>query len=96
MIWLNYRIDYPGSEPKVCKIRGKYRLAVMTGVFFLAFLLLVKSFWPAGLDKLQSMFIPGGAENRAAFRQMVAQLRNGTDLADALTVFCRQVIDHAS
>lgn len=93
---MNYRIDYPGSAPKGNMPRGNARLAVMTGAFFLAFLLLVKSFWPAGADKLQSIFIPGGAENRAAFRQMVADLREGEGVADAITAFCRQVIDHAS
>lgn len=93
---MNYRIDYPGPTPTKNKNPKSGRLAVMTGAFFLTFLLLVKSFWPAGADKLQSILIPGGAENRTAFRQMLVDLRQGENVSDAVSAFCRQVIEHAS
>lgn len=93
---LTYRIDYGPPIPQEKKQRKSgVRLRVMTVIFFFAFLLLVKSIWPAGTERLRSVLLPSGTGDQQAIREFVADLRQGEDPKDALTTFCRQVIQNA-
>ena len=56
--------------------------------------LLVRLFWPAGMDKFRQMVIPGDPEvtGRAA-SEMVSQIHEGVPVGDAVQAFCRQILD---
>lgn len=58
--------------------------------------LLVRLLWPASMDKLRQMLIPGDPEvtGRAA-SEMVSQLHEGVPVGDAVQAFCREILDEA-
>lgn len=90
-----YRIDYgPAEDRKIPNDGRQLRWQVMTAVFALLFVLLVKQIWPAGTDKLRQYLIPGGDGTQMAFQEFVEQLHGGETVGDALTAFCRQVIEN--
>jgi len=70
------------------------RVQMWTAVFILFFALLVRQLWPEGMDVLKSVLIPGEQTvTEQALSEMVAGLQEGEHLEDALTAFCRQIID---
>lgn len=94
---MSYRIVY-GPMPKVKSTAegNLFRFQLLTAVFLMLFALVVKCFWPQGMAVLQSVLIPGevGA-TEVAFFEMLTNLKNGDAMAEAVTAFCRQVIESA-
>lgn len=89
---MGYRIVY-GKDP-VCRTAVETgRLRVMTAAAMLLFVVLVRCAWPEGREILQEVLIP---EDRmvAAFSDMVAQVDNGNGIGEAVTAFCRTVVEH--
>lgn len=91
-----YRIDYGPAVPKKVASGGRQlRWQTMTAAFLLLFVLLVKQTWPEGTDKLRACLIPGGEGTQLAFQEFVTELHEGESVGEALTAFCRQVIENA-
>lgn len=91
-----YRINYGPDLSKEQKGSGKQlRWQIMTAAFLLLFVLLVKQTWPDGADKLRTVFLPSGEGTETAFQEFIDQLHGGDSVGDALTTFCRQVIENA-
>ena len=90
---MGYRVEYDSVK----KVRGVQkrtagRLA-MTGVFFLVFLVLVACFWPEGASILRDALLPGdSAVTAAALEELARQVSQGTDLSQAVTEFCRDLL----
>ncbi len=75
---------------------GQFRFQLMTAVCMLAFVLCVRSFWPAGTEKLKEFLLPGEPSGtEAAFSNLVSNLKDGDRIGDAIAVFCGEIIDHA-
>ena len=92
---MSYRIVY-GPMPRAEKPQDwtLLRVQMWTAVFILFFALLVRQLWPEGMDVLKSVLIPGEQTvTEQALSEMVAGLQEGEHLEDALTAFCRQIID---
>ena len=91
-----YRIDYSThSSPKIDS-PGKQRITAMAAGFFLLFLLLVNLFWPAGTEIVRQALIPGDPEvTVTAVDNLVSGLKDGQQLSDAVTAFCREIIANA-
>ena len=89
---MGYRIVY-GEDPFREKPRGRGRLRVLTAGFALAFVVLVRVFWPQGTSLLRQVLLPG--PDAAAFQQMAADIRAGEPVDDAVTAFCRSVVENA-
>ena len=87
---MGYRIVY-GADPFVKK-RERSHLAVLTAGFALAFVILVRCFWPQGTAVLRQVLLPG---DMAAFQQMTAQIQAGEPIGDAVTAFCRGIVEEA-
>ncbi len=91
---MGYRIEYepiPGSEKE-----NTPKLAVMTAICMLFFLLLVNTFWLQGKEALQKLLLPGDASVTASALEDLAQdLREGENLSYALESFCRKILDEA-
>lgn len=91
-----YRIDYGGSPP-ISKPQSRLRLRTMTAAFFLLFVLLVRSRWPDGTEKLRHALLPGTQrETQTAFDTLLGDLRTGQPLQEALHAFCQQLVDDAA
>lgn len=93
-----YRIVYgPEIPPQYRKKHTNCRLRLFTAISLLLFTLLVKEFFPAGTEKMQEFLLPGNPTiTQAALNSMMNQLQSGEPLADALTVFCKEILAHAS
>ena len=93
---MGYRIVY-GKDvpvPQMVKGGGK-RLRAMIAIGMLVFSFLVRAYWPEGCQKLCLMVMPEGAsETQAAAEFLLRDLKAGVPVSDALTAFCRQILDY--
>ena len=90
---MGYRVVYgedPFEQPKL----HKGRLGLMTAGCFLAFVLGVRCFWPQGAAKLGQIFLPEPA-TAAALEQMRGDLLAGEPFGDAVTTFCKTIVEDA-
>ena len=87
---MGYRIVYDGREGKYEVRRcNQDRIFVLIGLLFL----LIFALWQDGASYIRDALIPG--DNRvtmSALRNLTEELRQGTDLQDAVVTFCGDVI----
>lgn len=93
-----YRIVYgPEIPPRYCKKHTNSRLRFFTAICLLLFALLVKQFFPEGVEELQKLLLPGDPTiAQEALSSMMHQLQAGEAPVDAFTVFCKEILAHAS
>lgn len=92
---MGYRIEYPsfGRQPCVRKA-GLLRMVIM---MFGMFLLIVSVFWQEGRNLLLGLLFSGNLdETLAALETLSERLGEGAPLADAVTVFCREILNESS
>lgn len=96
MIIVSYRITYGPPVPPPYPNQDKTsHLRLMTAMWFLLFALLVRLYFPAGTAQLQTILLPdSNSITQAALGSLMAELRNGEHLGDALYAFCEEVIAH--
>ena len=87
---MGYRIVY-GEEPTIGR---KSRLGLWTAAFMLIFVTAVRLAWPAGAEQLRAVLEPKG-ETVVAFSEMVANVGAGQGMGEAVTAFCRSVVNSA-
>lgn len=94
---MSYRIVY-GCElknPKDKKVRWRYVLGY-TVLCLSLFTLLTARFWPAGWKIILEGVLPGDAGvTYQALDHMAENLRSGQGITDAVTAFCREIVDGA-
>lgn len=91
---MGYKIVY-GDRPSgsAKNVESGIRLQVMTAICLLVFCVLVRTFWPEGCELLREVIFPGELSvTEQSFQVMLADLRMGEPLKDALTTFCMDVI----
>ena len=65
----------------------------MIAVSFGLFAVLVRFLWPAGREVMMQYLLPGQESvAQIAFSELLGNLRQGTAMADALTVFCKEIL----
>ena len=92
-----YRVDY-GSVVKKTPKQGVrfFRIQLWTILFLLVFVLAVNAAWPAGKAVLMDFLLPGDSGTvQVAFGDLVTDLKTGESFSDAVTVFCRSIMDDA-
>ena len=94
---MGYQIRYDAG--KAVKTGLKERKSSPMGMAMAGLVLvclLMRLFWPAGMDKLRQMVIPGDPEvtGRAA-SELVSQIHEGVPVGDAVQAFCREILDEA-
>lgn len=95
---MGYRIDYGPSAPKKqSKTWPQLRLQLFTAVFLLLFVLGIKRSWPEGVEKLRSLLLPRDtpSASQTAIQAFVDDLQNGSSVGDAVTTFCREIVENA-
>lgn len=85
---MGYRIVY-GEDPFVKK--NKSHLRAWTAGFALAFVILVRTFWPQGTAVLVQVLLP----RSNGIEQLTEQIRAGEPVGDAVTAFCRELVEEA-
>ena len=91
---MGYRVVY-GEDPFVKPKIRKGRLALMTAACLLAFSVGVRCIWPQGAESLRQMVMPKETATTAAFVQMTDDIWGGKSIKDAVTAFCRSVVEGA-
>lgn len=95
---MGYRIDYgPAMNIPTARRNGAARLRTMIAVMLLIFVLMVRLTWQEGTAVLQEVLLPGNLTvAQQAFSELVCDLREGERFMDALTFFCRMILDEAA
>ena len=94
---MGYRVEYKsfGEEKKLPKVR-KYKSAVLAAALVLSLTGGALTVKLTGLPWVQKYLLPGDPEvTAAALEQMVEDLRSGHSLGDAVTAFCREIMENA-
>lgn len=91
---MGYRIVY-GEDPFVGESAPKSRLRPLTAAFALAFVILVRCTWPQGSQILRQLLLPQTDGTGAAFQQMAQEIRAGEPVGEAVTAFCRGIVEDA-
>ena len=88
-----YRIVY-GTDPIVQKHNtGTARIRILIALNFLIFAMVVRLLWPEGRELLVMQFLPGDPTmTEIAFSNLLDSLRQGSGMAESLTVFCREIL----
>ena len=89
---MSYKIVY-GSQMHRVPIKGKGSpMAVGIAVFLILVLYLAAG---AG-ERFRELLLPGDAAvTGAALQNMVENLKDGEDLSDAVTAFCKEIVENA-
>ena len=94
---MSYQIAYPGTnhmEQNYTQRTKKNKIFPV--VVILCVTILAVLVYTLGLDAVSSFLIPGNdAVTVAAFEQMQADLKGGMPVKDAVTVFCKEIIESA-
>lgn len=93
-----YRIVY-GPEIKAPRRfeNRQLRRQILTAAFALLFVLLVRQLWPEGMTVLRELLLPGEpAITEQAFSDMIGNLHDGSPVGEAVTAFCRQIIENGA
>jgi hypothetical protein len=92
-----YRIKYASfgeekKQPKDTQLRNK----ITAGLLVLVLLIGAMTIKLGGLRWVTEYLLPGDpAVTAAALEGMVIDLREGENLYDAVTAFCREIMEHA-
>ena len=91
---MSYQIDYGFSrKPPRNSIRN--RTWIFTLTVFLAFIFFVNSCWPKGQSVLQKLLWPGDPQTtQQALETFVAQIRHGELVAEAVELFCLEILEN--
>ena len=93
---MSYRIEYGPEFPKKYRKNNQVsRVKAFTAAFLLLFTILVRSFFPAGTEKLRQLILPPEASLvQTGFDDFLSSMRSGKPMGDAFTVFCKQIVSH--
>lgn len=94
---MGYRIVYgPEIKAQPQRTGSSARLRTMIAAAFLLFSIIVRLTWQEGTEIMRQALLPGDLTvTEQAFSEMITDLRQGEPVADAVTVFCRTVLDEA-
>ena len=93
---MSYRIRYPSFEKEKMYLKGKHRRAgVVAGILTLILFFGAMSVKHKGLRWVQTYLLPGDpAVTAAALEDLAADLKEGENLKDAISDFCREIMAH--
>lgn len=94
---MGYQITYE-PIPKLRRVeKRRSRIAALTGICLLTFPGLTYALWPEGWEALRTFLLPGDpAVTAAALEELGRELKSGTELSDALQVFCHSILKDAN
>lgn len=88
-----YSIGYAPQRHEVCAKRPRIRFGVLVLAFFVVFLISAQLLSQEGARLLRQMILPFQEETVEAFSAMVQSVEQGVPVSEAVTAFCREVIE---
>ena len=94
---MGYRVEYgPQEKKQESKLWNSLKMQILTTVFLLFFVLGVRGAWPEGTEKLKEFLLPGQPSvTETAFQNLISDLKEGDSIPDAVSTFCREIVEHA-
>lgn len=95
---MGYRIEYDSGK-KQYEVRRKdpLRFPAMVAGALVLFVLLTMVFWDAGAAAIRDALIPGDdVVTLQALESLASDLRSGASVQEAVTAFCREIVDGAA
>ena len=95
---MSYRIQY-GPPQKGEPVKGQISKNTVRFIAFAALIAVVLFLLvsPQGAEAVRGFLLPGdGAVTEAAFSEFVGSIRGGESIGQAITAFCREIIEGAS
>lgn len=94
---MGYRIFYGPAMKAHGAQKRISRVASLTGLFFLMFLIALCCFWPEGVSALRRLALPGDpAVTVVAMDELTDSLRMGEKVWDSLESFCIRILEGAA
>lgn len=90
-----YSIRYGVQRQEILSRRHRDRFGLMVMGFLVLFLLGVQLFWEEGAQVIRQLVFPLQEQAVAALENMAQSIRDGATVPDAVTAFCREVIESA-
>lgn len=91
---MGYRIDYKPASRVRRREKDRFGSVLLSGLFFLFFLFMVKIVWPSGWDVLTGLIFSGDlAVTAAAVENLALQLDMGVPAEDAFLSFFRTIME---
>lgn len=94
---MGYRIEY-GSQDELRKpLKNKHRYsAIAAAVCILALVAGAMAIKHTGLTWVKEVLLPGDpAVTATALENMVDHIKDGDSIAEAVTAFCREIVENA-
>lgn len=91
-----YCINYGVQRQELKEKQDRGRFWLLVAGFFTVFLLGVQLFWAEGAQALRQLVFPLQDQAVAALDGMVQSIRDGSTIPEAVTAFCREVIESAA
>lgn len=89
---MGYQVIYDGEKGEQ-RNGHRFRLIPLTGVAFLAFLLLVDAYWPRGREVLRAYLLPEAVDSALTVVTTFAErILSGEALPVAWEAFCHEII----
>lgn len=94
---MSYQIRYGDAQPPSERCRAKSKKSYLQlALFLLLAAVLFQAVFPAQASSVRQALFPALTdETAAAFQEMVANVRSGTGFEEAVTAFCREIIEDA-
>ncbi len=95
---MGYSILYEPELNKKLKIPNQNRKFLLTvGTLAVCVIFVILCLLTPVRTVLRDFLIPGDPDvTQSAFSQMVSDIREGESFSDAVTVFCQEILEHAS
>lgn len=92
---MSYRIDYSADTLSKSTRQPSARLRLLIVAFLLAFFLLFPALCPEGAAWLRETLLPWDPTvTEQAFQEMISTLKQGEPAGNALSAFCREILDY--
>ena len=95
---MDYQVEYDSVGKEEKQKPDRHRVSGVIAVVMVCVLVLgAVTIKTVGLPWVESVLIPGDPEITAsAWQQMIEDLRKGGSMTDAVTAFCREIIENAN
>lgn len=89
---MSYRIVYGPEIKRKTPVEKRWKIWLASGIGAALILLGISGKW----NVLQKFFLPGDADvTGAALQGMVDDLKNGDSFSEAVTAFCKVIVENA-
>lgn len=92
---MSYSIGYGEQRQELYAPKTNSHFTLFLFVFLMIFFLGVQLFWDEGAQTIRQLLLPMDSNTVSAFETLTQQVIDGVPIGEAVTFFCREVIQSA-